>query len=258
MGQTLIDHALSYTLTATANVLAVYIQQFWKTVKQVPNANNSIRFMIDRETVTYTMDMLRDTLQLPVETPDQPFIEPANLKFIQRFLKIVGYEGIFDKLNVFYINNLAQQCKRCSRSSSRLDEYYHSIKDDIPLVSLYTMRNVIVKEMLIPNEFLTDDICTTMDYKEYEKVFGRVDIPTIQLGEDIDKMVDGDDEDSYASDFADLIFQDEEDIRTRIEPGSHKENLEVDDDDVNDNIDKEKRDDEKKVNDDIEDEKKDK
>ncbi|GKD11778.1 hypothetical protein Tco_1196185, partial [Tanacetum coccineum] len=46
------------------------------------------------------------------------------------------------------------------------------------------------------------------------------------LEEDIEKMVDGEDEDSYASAFADLLFQDEEDTRTRIEPGSHKENSE--------------------------------
>ncbi|GJX69264.1 hypothetical protein Tco_0304991 [Tanacetum coccineum] len=136
-GQILIDHALSYALTTTTDVPAE----------------------IDRETITHTVDMFCDTLQLPVETPNDPFIEPTDLKFIQRFLKIVGYEGIVDK---------------------GLDENYHSIKDDILLVSVYTMGNVIVRGMLIPNEFLTDDICATMKYKEYEKVFGRVDVPTIQ------------------------------------------------------------------------------
>ncbi|GJU37779.1 hypothetical protein Tco_1186133 [Tanacetum coccineum] len=94
VGKILIDHALSYALTVTADVLTVYIQQFWKTVKQVSNANNTIRFTDDRETITYTVDMFRSTLQLPVENPDNPFIEPSYLKFIQRFLKIVGYEGI--------------------------------------------------------------------------------------------------------------------------------------------------------------------
>ncbi|GJW81370.1 hypothetical protein Tco_0145345 [Tanacetum coccineum] len=72
-------------LTATADVPAMYIQQIWKTVKQVSNANNTI-----------------------LETPDNPFIEPADLKFIQRFLKIVGYEGIVDKVSAFYTKNLAQ------------------------------------------------------------------------------------------------------------------------------------------------------
>ncbi|GJY53686.1 hypothetical protein Tco_0445350 [Tanacetum coccineum] len=108
VGQILIDHALSYALTATADVPAVYIQQFWKSVKQVPNANDTIRLTVDRETITYTVDMFRDTLKLLVETPDNPFIKPAYLKFIHRFLKIVGYKGIVDKVSAFYTKNLAQ------------------------------------------------------------------------------------------------------------------------------------------------------
>ncbi|GJQ98059.1 hypothetical protein Tco_0009198 [Tanacetum coccineum] len=105
VGILIVDHALNHALTATADVPAVYIQQFWNTVKQVPNANDTIRFTIDRETITYTVDMFRDTLKLPVETPDHPFIEPTDLKFNQRFLKIVGYEGLVDKVSAFFTKN---------------------------------------------------------------------------------------------------------------------------------------------------------
>ncbi|GJS89384.1 hypothetical protein Tco_0772020 [Tanacetum coccineum] len=44
---------------------------------------------------------------------------------------------------------------------------YHSIKDGIPLVSVYTTRNVSVREMLIPDAFLTAEIRETNDFKEY-------------------------------------------------------------------------------------------
>nr|GFB38191.1 hypothetical protein [Tanacetum cinerariifolium] len=43
------------------------------------------------------------------------------------------------------------------------------------------------------------------------------------LEEDIKKMVDGEDEESYASAFAYSAFQDDEDTNNRIEPKSHKE-----------------------------------
>ncbi|GJY16239.1 hypothetical protein Tco_0386661 [Tanacetum coccineum] len=49
-------------------------------------------------------------------------------------------------------------------------------------------------------------------------------------------MVEGEeDEELYASEFADSMLNDDDDSGTRIEPGSHKENAEVveDDDDVN-------------------------
>ncbi|GJS99971.1 hypothetical protein Tco_0821141 [Tanacetum coccineum] len=57
---------------------------------------------------------------------------------------------------------------------------------------------------------------------------------TLLKEEEMDKMVKGeDDEESYASEFADSIFNDDDDFGTRIEPRSHKKNPEViDDDDV--------------------------
>ncbi|GJR80904.1 hypothetical protein Tco_0151689 [Tanacetum coccineum] len=205
VGQLLVDHALSYALTANANVPAVYLQQFWKTVRLVVNANETIRFTVDRKEITYTMDMFRSTLKLPVETSENPFIISATLKFIHPFLKIVGYQGNVDKVSAFFTKYLAQPWKtmfkvfnRCltsrtsgldqSKSNSllwcdflhyRLEDDYHSIKDDIPLVSVYTTGNVTVKGMLIPDVFLTDDICANPEYKEYEMVFVEVDVPTI-------------------------------------------------------------------------------
>ncbi|GKG48627.1 hypothetical protein Tco_0512774 [Tanacetum coccineum] len=50
----------------------------------------------------------------------------------------------------------------------RIEEDYHSIKDDVPLVSVYTTRNVSVRGMLIPDAFLTTEIRETNDFKEYE------------------------------------------------------------------------------------------
>ncbi|GJW33869.1 hypothetical protein Tco_0053901 [Tanacetum coccineum] len=54
----------------------------------------------------------------------------------------------------------------------RLKEDYHSIKDDIPLIT----GNVLVRGMLILDAFLTDEIRETNDFKEYEAVFLKVDV----------------------------------------------------------------------------------
>ncbi|GKF68300.1 hypothetical protein Tco_0197979, partial [Tanacetum coccineum] len=53
----LLDHPLSYALTATAEVLVVYLQQFWRTVSKVPDNEDTIKFMLDTEEFTYTLDM---------------------------------------------------------------------------------------------------------------------------------------------------------------------------------------------------------
>ncbi|GKD81227.1 hypothetical protein Tco_1348066 [Tanacetum coccineum] len=64
------------------------------------------------------------------------------------------------------------------------------------------------------------------------------------LEEDVDKILEGEDEESYASEFAEMVLLDKENSGTRLEPGSHKENLkEVDDDDDEDETKDDKKDD---------------
>ncbi|GKE02935.1 hypothetical protein Tco_1390918, partial [Tanacetum coccineum] len=72
------------------------------------------------------------------------------------------------------------------------------------------------------------------------------------LEEDVDKIVEGEDEESYANEFIDIVLLDEEDFGNKIEPRSHKENLkEVDDDD--DDEEEEEKDDKNNNNDDDDD-----
>ncbi|GJU77352.1 hypothetical protein Tco_1274422 [Tanacetum coccineum] len=212
-GQILLDHPLSYALTATADVPAVYLQQVLENM----------------------------------ETPDNPFVAPVNIETIESFMHTVGYQGVVDKVSAFFMKFLAQPWQtmfkvfnRCltTRTSGhdqtkinilqlfhamvnqtnvdyaallwwdfmnyvsqkkdviqypcftkiiitnlmkkfpsiplRLKEDYHSIKDDILLVGVYTTRIVNVRGMLIPDAFLTEEIRATDDYKEYETVFVNI------------------------------------------------------------------------------------
>ncbi|GKD15161.1 hypothetical protein Tco_1199568 [Tanacetum coccineum] len=79
LGHLLVVHALSYALTATIDDPIVYLQQFWKIVRLVVNANETIRFMVDRQEITYTVDMFYATLKLSMGTPSHPFITLATL-----------------------------------------------------------------------------------------------------------------------------------------------------------------------------------
>ncbi|GJY74596.1 hypothetical protein Tco_0479027 [Tanacetum coccineum] len=128
--------------------------------------------MLDIEEFTYTVDMFRVTLHLPVETLENPFVAPVNIQTIEAFMNMVGYQGMVDK---DFMNNVFQK-----KETIQIDEDYHSIKDDIPLVSVYTIRNVLVRGMLIPDALLTKEICATDDFKEYETVFVGVDVPMNQ------------------------------------------------------------------------------
>ncbi|GJU01074.1 hypothetical protein Tco_1111412 [Tanacetum coccineum] len=234
MGQILLDHPLSYALTSTADVPIVYLQQFWMTVSKVPDTKDTIRFNLDIQEITYTMDMFHDTLHLPVETPDNPFVAPVTIEIIESFMQRVGCQGVVDK-------------------------DYHSIKDDIPLVSMYTTGNVTVRGMLILDAFLTDEIHATDDYKEYETVFiksskeeeeakcwrDKFTTKSLKVTIKQKKVVEGEkDEESYADKFvASMLHDDVDDSEDRIEPMSHKEHSKVVD---NDDENKDEKKDEKK------------
>ncbi|GJZ68183.1 hypothetical protein Tco_0631423, partial [Tanacetum coccineum] len=155
--KSLLDHPLSYALTATVD------------------------FMLDTKEFTYTVDMFRVTLHLLVETPENPFVTPVNIQTIESFMNRVGYQGVVDKVSAFYTKNLAQPwqtmfkkkeaiqyprfikliiadlMKKFLNIPQRIDEDYHSIKDDIPL-----------------------DIRASDDFKEYKTMFVNVDVPMNQ------------------------------------------------------------------------------
>ncbi|GJR23447.1 hypothetical protein Tco_0971974 [Tanacetum coccineum] len=96
-------------------------------------------------------------LQLPVETPEILFVAPVNIETIEVFMNGVGYQGVVDK--------------KFPEIPKRIKEDYHSIKDDIPLVIVYTTADMRVRGMLIPDAFLTKEIRAINDFKEYEMVF---------------------------------------------------------------------------------------
>ncbi|GKC90029.1 hypothetical protein Tco_1150678, partial [Tanacetum coccineum] len=139
-----------------------------------------------------------------------------------------------------------------------------------------------VRGMLIPDEFLTEEIRATDDFKEYETTFMNVrerekerekeryaivkatllsltlhktalaaeaqeNVAKVQemlAEEEIEKMVEGEEnEESYASEFVDSMLNDDvDDSGNRIEPGSHKEHP-VNVNDDDKEIKKEKKDD---------------
>nr|GEU92709.1 uncharacterized mitochondrial protein AtMg00810-like [Tanacetum cinerariifolium] len=73
----LLDHPLSYALTANVDVPAVYLQQFLAHGSQM-------------------------------ETLDNPFVAPVTIEIIESFMNRVGYQGVVDKRSAFCTKFLAQ------------------------------------------------------------------------------------------------------------------------------------------------------
>nr|GEW97593.1 hypothetical protein [Tanacetum cinerariifolium] len=145
-------------------------------ISKVHDTKETIKFKLDIQEIIYTVDMFHDTRHLPVETSDNPFITPINIKMIKSFMQTVGYQGVVDKVIDFYTKFLAQPwqtlfkrdfingvfqkkdvvqyprfmkliiadlMKKFPSIPQRLDEDYNTFKVDIPFVSVYSMKNVL-------------------------------------------------------------------------------------------------------------------
>ncbi|GJR74892.1 hypothetical protein Tco_0087257 [Tanacetum coccineum] len=62
----------------------------------------------------------------------------------------------------------------------RLEEDYHLIKDDTPLVNVYTTGKVNVNGMLILDDLITNTIRDTQAYKDYVEKYEGVEVLMIQ------------------------------------------------------------------------------
>nr|GEU33297.1 hypothetical protein [Tanacetum cinerariifolium] len=153
VGQILLDHPLSYALTATADVPVVYLQQFWQTVHKVPNTKDTVKFKLDTQEITYMVDMFQAILKLHVETPENQFVAPVTIKIIESFMnkkEAIQYPR-FIKLMI------AGLMKNFPEIPQRVDEDYHTIKDDILLVNVYTNGNVLPGSHKENPKYVDDD-----------------------------------------------------------------------------------------------------
>ncbi|GJX07959.1 uncharacterized mitochondrial protein-like protein [Tanacetum coccineum] len=118
---------------------------------------------------------------LPVETPENLFVEPVNIETIKVFMNKVGYQGVVDKVNAFYTKNLAQPWQTMFKVFNRYLTTRTSGYDQTKINSSnVSCRDQPYKWMLIPDAFLIEEIRANDDFKEYETVFMKVDVPMNQ------------------------------------------------------------------------------
>nr|GEV54607.1 retrovirus-related Pol polyprotein from transposon TNT 1-94 [Tanacetum cinerariifolium] len=215
VGQILLDHPLSYALTATTDVHV-----------------------------------------LPVETPENPFVAPVNIETIEVFMNKNFMNNVKQKKEAIQSTPRAHRTSTLTTSPQGKKRKQNARESSLPRQShKITMKRNKSSTTPIPpprDDRERDEIaeatllCLTL-HKTALAAEAQENIAKVQqklAEEEIEKLAEGDeDEESYASEFANSVLNDDvDDSDTRLEPGSHKENPEkVDDDDVK--IDKEKKDD---------------
>ncbi|GJV30554.1 hypothetical protein Tco_1387002 [Tanacetum coccineum] len=202
--------------------------------------------MLDTQQFTYTVDMFRDTLQLLVETLENPFVALANIHTIDAFMNRVGYQGVVDKVSFLSFESMISiLLVFLDVLNNYFVDYAALLWMYVSLLGVYTTGNVSVQGMLIPDAFLIANIRETNDFKEYETVFMKVDVLMKQTATKR-KQIAGESSSPRKSlkltiKKKQLVKKDDDDFKDKIELESHKDNPEVVDDDDNET---EKKDDE--------------
>nr|GEV56724.1 protein root UVB sensitive 1, chloroplastic [Tanacetum cinerariifolium] len=141
-----------------------------------------------------------------------------------------------------------QYLNKFTSISPRVKEDYHSIKDDVTLVSVYTTGNVNVRGMSTSRAHKIPTLTSASPQgKKRKQSDGKTSSPQKSLKITIKqkKVVKGDkDVESYGDKFADyMLHEDADDSGNRLEPGSHKEHPKVvSDDDANKEEEKDEKD----------------
>ncbi|GKB61309.1 hypothetical protein Tco_0917495 [Tanacetum coccineum] len=252
-----LDHPLSYALTTIADVYMDMFKDILHLLVKTPE--NPFVAPVNIETIEAFMNrVFNRCLTTRTSGHDQKKINILQL-----------FHALINRINVDYaallwwdfMNNVNQNkeaiqyprfikliiadlIKKFPSIPQRIEEDYHSIKDDILLVSVYTTGNVLVRGMLILDAFLTEEVRSFDDFKEYKTVFVNVDVlmnqpqlvvstqgihsspqKSLKITTRQQKVVEGE--------------KDDDDTTDRLEPGSHKDNPEhVDDDDDDKNKEK--------------------
>nr|GEZ75563.1 hypothetical protein [Tanacetum cinerariifolium] len=170
----------------TADVLHIYMQEFWATAKL---HHNSIRFKIDTRKIVLDLEAFREMLHISPRIPNQPFADLPTEEEILDFLRInIDFAYLIWEDFVYQVEHKNQ--KRSNemyypRFTKVIIDYFmtrkpsisrrnrinrHYFRDDV----LFSTIKVVLRHQstqqygaILPIELTTDEIRNSKAYKEY-------------------------------------------------------------------------------------------
>ncbi|GKC70306.1 hypothetical protein Tco_1116189, partial [Tanacetum coccineum] len=142
--------------TASASVLAIYIQQFWNTLTYVEKAG-SYRFQLDEDWFTLDANILREALEITPIDQAHPFVSPPSGDEIMDFVNELGFPKVIHFVSSMAVNHLYQPWRailsminQClTGKTSRHDRPRYSVLQ--MLWGIITSTNVDFAELIIHN-----------------------------------------------------------------------------------------------------------
>nr|GEW83018.1 hypothetical protein [Tanacetum cinerariifolium] len=150
----------------TADVLEIYMQEFWATTTV---HHHSIRFKINNKKRIVNLEYFREMLHICPRIPNQPFDELRFEEEILAFLKNLGHSREIKKITYVNINKLHQPWRsaavsnKCLSGKSTGYDSLHLFKAQI-LQGMYYKKNVDFAYLL------WEDFVYQVEHKDAKKI----------------------------------------------------------------------------------------
>ncbi|GKB00898.1 hypothetical protein Tco_0828942 [Tanacetum coccineum] len=103
-----VKNSTSYiTFTISADVLEIFMQQFWYTIKNVPGTNSS-EFMLANKKCLVDVEVFRKILDICPRVEGEDFTEVQDDDATLTFLIDIGYKGPLHKYTNMYVDHMHQ------------------------------------------------------------------------------------------------------------------------------------------------------
>ncbi|GKC18420.1 hypothetical protein Tco_1020570 [Tanacetum coccineum] len=150
--------------TASASVLAIYIQQFWNTLTYVEKAG-TYRFQLDEDWLTLDAHLLREALEITPIDQTHLFVSPPSGDAIMNFMNDLGYPEVVHFVSSMAVNHLSASP-------------FHLAEEDLRLGNLKFVSKGEIDEvfgMPIPNKLISNNIRNESYYNAYLEMVAKHD-----------------------------------------------------------------------------------
>ncbi|GJS05553.1 hypothetical protein Tco_0322061 [Tanacetum coccineum] len=91
----------------TAEVLEIYMHQFWNTIKKIRNTN-AYNFKLDKKKYRVDTEVFCEILQICLILPNQEFVKLPSKEDLVSFIKELGYSSKCDMLSAIHTDQMHQ------------------------------------------------------------------------------------------------------------------------------------------------------
>ncbi|GJT41904.1 hypothetical protein Tco_0941769 [Tanacetum coccineum] len=141
----------------TAEVLEIYMHQFWNTIKKIRNTN-AYNFKLDKKKYRVDTEVFCEILQICLILPNQEFVKLPSKEDLVSFIKELGYSSKCDMLSAIHTDQMHQPLRTFAAIINRasLDFMYQADNIEISSARKEHMPYLRFTKVII-NHFISKD-----------------------------------------------------------------------------------------------------